>query len=247
MRYAGRDLPYRKIALTSFISLSIGHTLGFAAFSSGAVRYRFYAAWGLSAGDVGRIIVFCGFTVLVGLCTLDIRCGAGNIAMISARPSPPSPFAAIRRGEPRLRRAPAAPPWLSDAVAVAVDRREVDPAAPGPHRLRSRRRRRRPAAASEAAAAGQVRLKSGSSSGSLAFQLPIASSHGAARPRSVARASHAAARPRPLWPIPGRWPCRPKHADGRGEIADRPSRRATCGARCCAAGRGAARPAARAR
>jgi hypothetical protein len=70
VRYAGRDLPYRKIALTSFISLSIGHTLGFAAFSSGAVRYRFYAAWGLSAGDVGRIIVFCGFTVLVGLCTL---------------------------------------------------------------------------------------------------------------------------------------------------------------------------------
>ena len=70
VRYTGRDLPYRKIALASFTSLSIGHTLGFAAFSSGAVRYRFYAGWGLSAGDVGRIIVFCGLTVGLGLATL---------------------------------------------------------------------------------------------------------------------------------------------------------------------------------
>jgi uncharacterized membrane protein YbhN (UPF0104 family) len=70
VRYTGRELAYRKIALASFVSLSIGHTLGFAAFSSGAVRYRFYAGWGLSPGDVARIIVFCGFTVLVGLCTV---------------------------------------------------------------------------------------------------------------------------------------------------------------------------------
>ena len=70
IRYTKGDLPYRRIALASLISLSIGHTLGLAAFSSGAVRYRFYTAWGLSAGDVGRIILFCGATVLVGLTTL---------------------------------------------------------------------------------------------------------------------------------------------------------------------------------
>jgi uncharacterized membrane protein YbhN (UPF0104 family) len=70
VRYTGRELPYRKIALASFTSLSIGHTLGFAAASSGAVRYRLYAGWGLSAGDVGRIIVFSGATVAVGLATL---------------------------------------------------------------------------------------------------------------------------------------------------------------------------------
>lgn len=71
VRYTRRDLPYRKIALASFTSLSIGHTLGFAAASSGAVRYRLYAGWGLSAGDVGRIIVFSGVTVAVGLATLS--------------------------------------------------------------------------------------------------------------------------------------------------------------------------------
>jgi glycosyltransferase 2 family protein len=70
VRYTGRDLPYRKIALVSFTSISIGHTLGFAAASSGAVRYRFYAGWGLSAGDIGRIIVFSGVTVALGLATL---------------------------------------------------------------------------------------------------------------------------------------------------------------------------------
>ena len=51
VRYTGRDLPYRKIALASFTALSIGHTLGLAALSSGAVRYRFYTSWGLSPGD----------------------------------------------------------------------------------------------------------------------------------------------------------------------------------------------------
>ena len=69
VRYTGRDLPYRKIALASFTSLSIGHTLGFAALSSGAVRYRFYTGWGLSPGDVGRIMLFCAMTVVLGLLT----------------------------------------------------------------------------------------------------------------------------------------------------------------------------------
>jgi glycosyltransferase 2 family protein len=76
VRYTGSDLPYRKIALASFTSLSLGHTLGLAALSSGAVRYRFYTGWGLSPGDVGRIILFCAMTVAVGLAT------AGGIASL---------------------------------------------------------------------------------------------------------------------------------------------------------------------
>jgi uncharacterized membrane protein YbhN (UPF0104 family) len=67
VRYTGSALPYRKIALASFTSLSIGHTLGFAALSSGAIRYRFYTGWGLSPGDVGRIILFSAMTVALGM------------------------------------------------------------------------------------------------------------------------------------------------------------------------------------
>lgn len=69
VRYTGSDLPYRRIALASFTALSIGHVLGMAALSSGAIRYRYYSRWGLSAGDIGRIVIFCGVTVAVGIAT----------------------------------------------------------------------------------------------------------------------------------------------------------------------------------
>lgn len=68
--YAGKPLPYPKVALASFTSLSLGHNLGFAALSSGAIRYRFYTRWGLSAADVGKVIMFCGATVGIGLAAL---------------------------------------------------------------------------------------------------------------------------------------------------------------------------------
>ncbi len=70
VRYVGARLPYRRILLTSFVSLSIGHNVGVAALSSGTLRYRYYAAFGLSAVQVGKIIVFCGVTVGLGLITL---------------------------------------------------------------------------------------------------------------------------------------------------------------------------------
>jgi glycosyltransferase 2 family protein len=69
-RYIGQNLPYRYVALTSFCSLSLGHNIGFAALSSGAVRYRFYSRVGIGVGDIARIIVFCGITVGVGLLVL---------------------------------------------------------------------------------------------------------------------------------------------------------------------------------
>jgi glycosyltransferase 2 family protein len=70
LRYVRRDIPYPKVALASFCSLSLGHNIGFAALSSGAIRYRFYTRWGASAGDVAKIIVFCGMTVGFGLAVL---------------------------------------------------------------------------------------------------------------------------------------------------------------------------------
>ncbi len=40
-RYAGFPMPWRRAAHASFTALSLGHNIGFAALSSGAVRYRF--------------------------------------------------------------------------------------------------------------------------------------------------------------------------------------------------------------
>ena len=70
VRYIGAKLPFRRIALVSFSALSIGHTLGMAAVSSGTIRYRFYSRWGIRAGDIARIILFCAMTVGLGLNTL---------------------------------------------------------------------------------------------------------------------------------------------------------------------------------
>ncbi|MBM1170420.1 lysylphosphatidylglycerol synthase domain-containing protein [Microvirga arabica] len=70
LHYVGRPLPYPKAALASFTALSLGHNIGLAALSSGAVRYRFYSRWGLSAAEVAKVIVFCGVTVGLGLLTL---------------------------------------------------------------------------------------------------------------------------------------------------------------------------------
>lgn len=69
-RHVGRGQPYPRAALASFISLSLGHSIGFAALSSGAVRYRFYSAWGLSTGEIAGLIIFCGLTVALGLAGL---------------------------------------------------------------------------------------------------------------------------------------------------------------------------------
>ena len=70
VRYAGKPLAWRRTALASFVSLSIGHNVGVAALSSGAIRYRFYSRWGLGAADVAKVVLFCGVTVGLGLATL---------------------------------------------------------------------------------------------------------------------------------------------------------------------------------
>ena len=70
VRSTGQRLPYPRIALTSFLALSIGHTLGLAALSSGAIRLRLYTTFGLSPAAVVQVIVMCAVTVLLGLATL---------------------------------------------------------------------------------------------------------------------------------------------------------------------------------
>jgi uncharacterized membrane protein YbhN (UPF0104 family) len=77
LRYVRRPLPYRQAALASFIGLSLGHNIGFAGLSSGAIRYRFYSRWGLSAGEVAKVVLFCGATVGLGLVML------GGIALLA--------------------------------------------------------------------------------------------------------------------------------------------------------------------
>jgi uncharacterized membrane protein YbhN (UPF0104 family) len=78
LRYVERPLPYGYVALASFCSLSLGHNIGFAALSSGAIRYRFYSRWGVGLGEIAKVILFCGVTVGLGLIIL------AGIALLSS-------------------------------------------------------------------------------------------------------------------------------------------------------------------
>jgi hypothetical protein len=76
VRYVKNDLPYPKIALASFVSLGLGQSIGLAGLSSGAIRYRYYAHWGMSTEDVAKIVLLSGVTVGLGLLVL------GGIVMV---------------------------------------------------------------------------------------------------------------------------------------------------------------------
>jgi uncharacterized membrane protein YbhN (UPF0104 family) len=111
LKYVGKSLPYRRAALASFTALSLGHNIGLAALSSGAVRYRFYSRWGLSGVEVAKLIVFCGITVGLGLVTL------GGISLL-AMPELSSRVTGMSEGTTRL--AGAASLAISVAYLVAA-------------------------------------------------------------------------------------------------------------------------------
>ena len=65
--YVGRSLPYYKVGLTSFIAYVFSMDLGLTVLGSSAIRYRLYTLWGISAGDIAKIVAFSSFTFFVGV------------------------------------------------------------------------------------------------------------------------------------------------------------------------------------
>jgi phosphatidylglycerol lysyltransferase len=66
--YIGHRLPYRKIAVASFIGYVFSHNATI--LGSSAARYRIYSGLGLSAGQVARLILFCSITFWLGFLAL---------------------------------------------------------------------------------------------------------------------------------------------------------------------------------
>ncbi len=70
LREVGLRLPARRVAAASLTSFAASHNLG--AWLGGAtVRYRFYSGWGLSAGEIARILTLVGATHFSGLCVVS--------------------------------------------------------------------------------------------------------------------------------------------------------------------------------
>lgn len=61
-----KHVPYRIAALSSFTSYSIGHNIGATVFTGGAIRFRIYSDYRLSAVDVAKICFLSGLTFWLG-------------------------------------------------------------------------------------------------------------------------------------------------------------------------------------
>src|SRR6204780_4156601 len=59
-------VPYRIAALSSFTSYSIGHNIGATVFTGGAIRFRIYSDYGLSAAEVAKVCFLSGLTFWLG-------------------------------------------------------------------------------------------------------------------------------------------------------------------------------------
>jgi len=64
--YAGHPVSYARTSLASFVAYSLANNLGFATVSGAAVRYRFYAAWGLPAVAIAKVVAFTSLTFGLG-------------------------------------------------------------------------------------------------------------------------------------------------------------------------------------
>ena len=120
LRTIGADhVPYRVAALAGFTSYSVGHNVGASVFTGGAVRYRIYSAWGLSAIDVAKICFVAGLTFWLG-----------NVAVLGLGIAY-EPWAASAIDQ--------LPPWINRIIALRHARRCLPATSPGsgPSRARS--------------------------------------------------------------------------------------------------------------
>jgi phosphatidylglycerol lysyltransferase len=68
--YIGRKVTWWKVSIASFTGYAISNSVGFALISGTSVRYRFYSRWGLTAGEISRIVLFYFGTFWLGLLVL---------------------------------------------------------------------------------------------------------------------------------------------------------------------------------
>ena len=64
--YAGYPISYLRTSLASFVAYSLANNLGFATVSGAAIRYRFYAAWGLPPLAIAKVVAFTSLTFGLG-------------------------------------------------------------------------------------------------------------------------------------------------------------------------------------
>ncbi len=91
LRYVGARLAPAEVALASFCAHAIGNSSGSGVLFGGAVRFRLYAARGLSPGQVARVVSFCALGFGLGISLVGAAATAarpGLLAAVSGLPAP---------------------------------------------------------------------------------------------------------------------------------------------------------------
>ncbi len=70
LRYVGKHMAAGWAFFTAFVASAIGHNLGVATLTGGAVRYRLYGPSGFNAVDIATLTGFCSLTGGLGLAIL---------------------------------------------------------------------------------------------------------------------------------------------------------------------------------
>ncbi len=66
-KYAGVKVHWARAAAVSCIGYAFNNNLGASNVGGGSVRLRFYARWGAGSLQIAQIIIFCGFSLWLGL------------------------------------------------------------------------------------------------------------------------------------------------------------------------------------
>ncbi|MFT6389939.1 MAG: uncharacterized membrane protein YbhN (UPF0104 family) [Cellvibrionaceae bacterium] len=66
LRYSGVTITYKRAASTALLAYSVGHNVGIAFLSGGAMCYRMYRKVGLSATQIALAILFGTATFTLG-------------------------------------------------------------------------------------------------------------------------------------------------------------------------------------
>ena len=65
-RFIKHPLPYKRVALASFVAYAFSHNVGLSILSSGSMRYRIHSSFGLKISDTAKVVVFSGLSVWIG-------------------------------------------------------------------------------------------------------------------------------------------------------------------------------------
>ncbi|MEZ5319095.1 MAG: bifunctional lysylphosphatidylglycerol flippase/synthetase MprF [Vicinamibacterales bacterium] len=70
LAYVGRRLSRWRVTAVSLVAYAIANNVGFAMLSGASIRYRFYSRWGVTAGELSRVVFSYSVTFWLGLLTL---------------------------------------------------------------------------------------------------------------------------------------------------------------------------------